>query len=85
MMMVAEEKFLLIECEWKIGGCGGGRRRQRRRRRQWRSWITRLNEGSQMLPGRRPNNGRRLTSINYGHQFHVVRCGSHRAPQKRSE
>ena len=24
MMMVAEEKFLLIECEWKIGGCGGG-------------------------------------------------------------
>ena len=26
MMMVAEEKFLLIECEWKIGGCGGGRR-----------------------------------------------------------
>ena len=23
MMMVAEEKFLLIECEWKIGGCGG--------------------------------------------------------------
>ena len=24
MMMVAEEKFLLIECEWKIGGCGDG-------------------------------------------------------------
>ena len=24
MMMAAEEKFLLIECEWKIGGCGGG-------------------------------------------------------------
>ena len=23
MMMAAEEKFLLIECEWKIGGCGG--------------------------------------------------------------
>ena len=22
--MRAEEKFLLIECEWKIGGCGGG-------------------------------------------------------------
>ena len=84
MMMVAEEKFLLIECEWKIGGCGGGGRRRRRRRRQWRSWITRLNEGSQMLSGR-PNNGRwrRLTSINYGHQFHVVRCGSHRAPQKK--